>query len=186
MPGAPTDQVSKVRLDAVPTPPVHNPSRRTHVPDPHFRTKAATSSASAVGLSEANLRCDDLGRSRLVDADLRWVQPACRRRGCRGAGRSRRGGPDHSRCIICDANFEPVGVVEYQGAGHKGRNRASRQRAEESDRQKRRALTEAGVPMIEVPARYESAWLRDRINELHGTNGLEQRELVPRHNLSKK
>ncbi|ETX12993.1 hypothetical protein OCH239_14845 [Roseivivax halodurans JCM 10272] len=68
--------------------------------------------------------------------------------------------------VICDASFEAVAVVEYQGAGHWGETRSDRRRAERGDRAKRRALREASVPLIEVPARFDATWLRGAIDAL--------------------
>ncbi len=58
--------------------------------------------------------------------------------------------------VICDREFNPVAVVEYQGAGHYGSGWHARQNAKRRDRQKRSALREAGIPLVEVPAHFTS------------------------------
>lgn len=58
--------------------------------------------------------------------------------------------------VLCDASFAPVAVIEYQGGGHYGNSRRSRTDAQRRDRQKRRALMEADVPMIEVPPEFNN------------------------------
>lgn len=47
-------------------------------------------------------------------------------------------------------------VVEYQGKGHYGNTKESRDRAEKSDQTKRQALVEAGIPLYEVPAKFDA------------------------------
>ncbi|KPN62891.1 Protein of unknown function [Aliiroseovarius crassostreae] len=64
--------------------------------------------------------------------------------------------------VLCDASFVPVAVIEYQGGGHYGNSRRSRTDAQRRDRQKRRALMEADVPMIEVPPEFNN----DTVGEL--------------------
>lgn len=57
--------------------------------------------------------------------------------------------------VICDREFNVVAVVEYQGGGHYGSTAKSRTNAKDRDRQKRRALSEAGVPLVEIPAKFD-------------------------------
>jgi len=58
--------------------------------------------------------------------------------------------------LIIDTGCNPIAVVEYQGAGHFGRTLYSRFEANKRDRVKRRVLLAASVPMIEVPAKWDS------------------------------
>ena len=53
-------------------------------------------------------------------------------------------------------------MIEYQGTGHFGSSVKSRRNALERDRDKRKALAEADVPLIEVPAKF-SQELIDRL-----------------------
>ena len=54
--------------------------------------------------------------------------------------------------VICDANFNVVAALEYQGTGHFGSSARSRTNAQKRDNQKRIALREAKIPLIELPA----------------------------------
>lgn len=56
--------------------------------------------------------------------------------------------------VICDRDFNVVAVIEYQGGGHYGSTAKARKDAISRDRQKRRALSEAGVPLVEIPAQF--------------------------------
>lgn len=56
--------------------------------------------------------------------------------------------------VICNRAFIPILVIEYQGAGHAGSSWRAKLNTAKRDRQKRQALKEAGIPLIEVPARY--------------------------------
>ena len=56
--------------------------------------------------------------------------------------------------LVTDAGFFPLCVIEYQGSGHYGYNRASARRAEHGDRMKRRALASAGVALVELPPKF--------------------------------
>lgn len=64
--------------------------------------------------------------------------------------------------VLCDRSFNVVAVIEYQGGGHFGATAQSRGNALGRDRDKRRALAEVGLPMIEVPAKF-SQELIDRL-----------------------
>tara|TARA_R110000737_G_scaffold350367_1_gene389110 strand:+ start:9075 stop:9458 length:384 start_codon:yes stop_codon:yes gene_type:complete len=69
--------------------------------------------------------------------------------------------------VFCDkTTFEPIAVIEYQGSGHYGSSSQSRRDAERRDAQKRTALAEARLALIEVPAKYERQWIRDRLAEI--------------------
>lgn len=67
--------------------------------------------------------------------------------------------------VLCDREFDPVAVIEYQGRGHFGKSRRSRADANRRDRQKRRALKEAGIPMIEVPAEFSAQTVAVALSE---------------------
>lgn len=64
--------------------------------------------------------------------------------------------------VLCDEAFNVVAVIEYQGSGHFGSSVKSRRNALGRDRDKRKALAEADVPLIEVPAKF-SQDLIDRL-----------------------
>ena len=70
--------------------------------------------------------------------------------------------------VICDNDFNPLAVIEYQGAGHNGSSWSSLIDTRRRDRQKRIALKEAGIPMIEVPARYRVEELRAMVQDALG------------------
>ncbi|WMS44002.1 DUF2726 domain-containing protein [Acuticoccus sp. MNP-M23] len=52
--------------------------------------------------------------------------------------------------VVCDAGFNVIGVIEYQGSGHWGSTRRSRRDAKGRDKVKRRALSEARIPLLEL------------------------------------
>ena len=56
--------------------------------------------------------------------------------------------------VMADINSTVICVIEYQGPGHYGRGPAARTRTENNDAVKRKALVSAGIPLIEVPAKY--------------------------------
>jgi hypothetical protein len=68
--------------------------------------------------------------------------------------------------MIFDEQADIVAVIEYQGSGHFGRSKESRARAIESDRIKRSALSDAGIPLLEVPAKYNASLLHGFVAEL--------------------
>lgn len=68
--------------------------------------------------------------------------------------------------MIFDEKAQIVAVVEYQGSGHYGRSQESKARAIESDRIKRSALSDAGIPLLEVPARYSASLIHEFVAEL--------------------
>ena len=59
--------------------------------------------------------------------------------------------------VLCDDTFNVVAVIEYQGGGHFGGSFLSARKAKASDAAKRQALAEAGIPMIEVPEKFDAA-----------------------------
>jgi len=61
--------------------------------------------------------------------------------------------------LLVDSEMIPVAVFEYQGSGHFGSTRASKAIAMKSDAIKRRVLRSAGIPLCEVPARYDVGFL---------------------------
>ncbi|WP_165352878.1 DUF2726 domain-containing protein [Loktanella sp. IMCC34160] len=65
--------------------------------------------------------------------------------------------------VIIAADYRPVAVVEYQGSGHWGRTRRDGRDAERRDTLKRRVLARAGLPLIEVPARWNESDLRKQL-----------------------
>ena len=70
--------------------------------------------------------------------------------------------------LIVDAGYAPLCAVEYQGAGHYGSNAHSRARTRTRDFTKRRALREAGVPLVELPDGYDRAQLRALLGDVTG------------------
>lgn len=64
--------------------------------------------------------------------------------------------------VLLDADLNVALVVEYQGKGHFGNSRDSRARAEKSDTVKRQALREAGIGLVELPAKFD----RDMVAEI--------------------
>lgn len=57
--------------------------------------------------------------------------------------------------VLLDADLNVAAAIEYHGTGHLGNTRTSRTRAEKSDAIKRQALREAGVALIEMPAKFD-------------------------------
>jgi len=66
--------------------------------------------------------------------------------------------------VGADPQGRVVCVIEYQGSGHFGKSDASRARAEKSDAMKRRALSSAGIPMVEIPAEFTVESVRDALS----------------------
>ncbi len=58
--------------------------------------------------------------------------------------------------VLVDAEFRAIATIEFQGMGHSGSTSASARNALERDAVKRQALNSAGIPMIEVPARWKN------------------------------
>ena len=65
--------------------------------------------------------------------------------------------------VIADNNFNVRVVVEFQGKGHFGSGFRGWVRAQQGDRAKRRALSQAGIVLLEVPAEYSNNRLRAAI-----------------------
>lgn len=70
--------------------------------------------------------------------------------------------------LIVDRGFAPLCAIEYQGAGHHGADPHSQARTRTRDFIKRTALRTAGVPLIEIPDRYDMALLRARLGDVTG------------------
>jgi hypothetical protein len=70
--------------------------------------------------------------------------------------------------LIVDSGFQPICAIEYQGAGHHGPTRHDQSRTRQRDFDKRRALRMAGVPLVEIPDRYDLALLRERLGDVTG------------------
>ena len=70
--------------------------------------------------------------------------------------------------LVVDADFRPICAIEYQGAGHYGATHQARHQAQARDWKKRRALRLAGVPLIEVPDRYDHRQLQDLLRDVTG------------------
>lgn len=68
--------------------------------------------------------------------------------------------------VICDREFNVVAVIEYQGGGHYGSTAKSRRNAIGRDRQKRRALAEAGVALVEIPAQFDVQLVSDALGPI--------------------
>jgi hypothetical protein len=67
--------------------------------------------------------------------------------------------------VVVDAGFELLCVIEYQGSGHYGRGEKARANAEHRDRVKRAACTSAGIPFVEIPAKFSLDILREKLVE---------------------
>ena len=52
--------------------------------------------------------------------------------------------------LIADPSFEVAAVLEYHGGGHFGRSPEKRAKVQASDATKRKAMSEAGIPFIEL------------------------------------
>ncbi len=70
--------------------------------------------------------------------------------------------------VVLDPSLTIAAVIEYQGGGHYGSSKASRDKAVKSDRVKRQALSEAGLPLLEIPAKFDQALVRDIARDLAG------------------
>lgn len=68
--------------------------------------------------------------------------------------------------VLLDQDLKVIAVVEYQGKGHFGYSRDSRARAEKSDAVKRRALREAAIKLIELPAKFDRSSISGMIHSL--------------------
>lgn len=68
--------------------------------------------------------------------------------------------------MLFDEDLRPMLVVEYQGRGHFGNNKQSKERAMTSDQIKRQALQEANVPLFEVPAKFDIPMVREFIGSV--------------------
>lgn len=66
--------------------------------------------------------------------------------------------------VVCDSELSVLAVVEYQGGGHYGSKKSSRKSAEYRDSVKRRALAEVGIPMIEIPPKFDEETLRQALD----------------------
>ena len=58
--------------------------------------------------------------------------------------------------VLVDGAFEVLCVVEYQGRGHHGSSREDRADAEHRDKVKRAACASAGIPLVEVPPKFDA------------------------------
>jgi hypothetical protein len=56
--------------------------------------------------------------------------------------------------VLVDQSGNVQCVIEYQGAGHFGRGKDQKAKVLKSDEVKRHALRSAGVPFVEVPAKF--------------------------------
>lgn len=65
--------------------------------------------------------------------------------------------------VVCNWELHPILVVEYQGAGHYGKTSKSRAAAKRRDRVKRQALVEAGLPLLEISAKFDRSSVREAV-----------------------
>lgn len=72
--------------------------------------------------------------------------------------------------MIFDTNAEVVAVFEYQGTGHFGRSHESKQRAIKGDEIKRASLKEAGIPLLEISAKYSPSLVHEFVASLIRSN----------------
>lgn len=68
--------------------------------------------------------------------------------------------------MLFDEDLRPMLVVEYQGRGHFGNNKQSKERAMISDEIKRKALREADLLLFEVPAKFDISMVRDYLRSV--------------------
>lgn len=68
--------------------------------------------------------------------------------------------------VISGPDFFAIAVVEYQGSGHFGHSNLDKRRAEARDTVKRKVLKRAGIPLIEVSAKYDQRELQEQIASL--------------------
>ena len=64
--------------------------------------------------------------------------------------------------IVVNEDFHVIAVIEYQGSGHFGQTKKSRSNSLRRDRQKQKALKEAGIPLYEIPASFK----KDQLEEM--------------------
>lgn len=74
--------------------------------------------------------------------------------------------------VVADAAGTVLCVIEYQGAGHYGRGPAAREKAEMSDKVKRAALKSAGLPLVEVPAKFSLESVRGQLQGVRPLQGI--------------
>ncbi|OWJ74408.1 DUF2726 domain-containing protein [Haematobacter genomosp. 1] len=72
--------------------------------------------------------------------------------------------------IVLDPSLAVAAVVEYQGGGHYGNTRQSRDRAEKSDKIKRHALSQAKIPLFEFPAKFERDYVISLVKAVDGSD----------------
>lgn len=72
--------------------------------------------------------------------------------------------------MIFDKNAEAIAVFEYQGTGHFGRSHESKQRAIKGDEIKRASLKEAGIPLLEISAKYHPSLIHEFVADLMRPN----------------
>lgn len=82
---------------------------------------------------------------------------------CRDRGRFMRVQARRCDMAVIDRQFRVLAVIEYQGAGHYGRRWRDARRARRGDRLKRAALRSAGIPLIEVPAKYQAETVKSAV-----------------------
>jgi len=68
--------------------------------------------------------------------------------------------------MLFDAELKVKAVVEYQGSGHFGRSEQGKARAMQSDQIKRTALEQAGVPLLQIPAKYDIETINSFVRSL--------------------
>jgi hypothetical protein len=56
---------------------------------------------------------------------------------------------------VCDEEFKVLAAIEYQGSGHFGNSNTLTKSTKKRDDTKRASLAEAGIPLIEIPAKYD-------------------------------
>ena len=76
--------------------------------------------------------------------------------------------------VLVDAGFNVVAVIEYDGPGHTGYTRRTRERAALGDSRKTVALQEAGLTLLRIPADYTPAALDKLLQPLFSDGRPEQ------------
>ena len=68
--------------------------------------------------------------------------------------------------VIVDPSLGVAAVLEYHGGGHYGQGRKKRARVRASDAIKRKATTQAGIPLIELPANVTAAEITEHMRAI--------------------
>lgn len=82
--------------------------------------------------------------------------------GCKSSRKFWKMNAKRADMIVVNEDFHVIAVIEYQGSGHFGKTKKSRSNSLRRDRQKQKALKEAGIPLFEIPASFK----KDQLEEM--------------------